>query len=192
MFLYYLHELEDWAVWFGDRSSLVRQGDTRCVRDTTATHLANLTWSIAGRILYLNKFDEDKLIDCIGDWCEVGIVHGWGWKVGGVEICWGWFNCEKWITKCDWLLQTSAEASKTSLAGWSIYYELQTGPSGLDGFLDWTPDLIYIHILLDLRIWDRLLGHLSKRLLCIALCRPASAVVMLRFPRSEVCTQAWS
>ena len=127
---------------------------------------------------------------------RIGIVHGWGWKVGGVEI-----YLEELILKLREMdheivigyVQTSAESNKTSYWPDDVdAYELsRPGPSGLDGFLDWDPNLIYIHILLDLGIWDRLLGHCSPSIYFahsfMSTC--VSGSKCFRFPRSEVCTR---
>lgn len=85
-------------------------------------------------------------------------------RVGGVEI-----YLEELILKLRELdheiaigyVQTSAELIKTSYRSDVVHaYELsRLGPSRLDGLLVWGSDLICIHILLNLGIWNRLLGH---------------------------------
>ena len=77
-------------------------------------------------------------------------------------------------------VQTSAELSKTSCWSDDVYaYELsRLGPIGLDGLLLWGSDLICIHILLNLGIWNQILGHRCPLAsLHIALCPPESALV---------------
>ena len=85
-------------------------------------------------------------------------------RVGGVEI-----YLEELILKLREMdheiaigyVQTSAELSKTSYWSDDVYaYELsRLGPSGLDGLLLWGSDLICIHILLNLGIWNQFHVH---------------------------------
>ena len=127
---------------------------------------------------------------------KIGIAHGWGWEVGGAEV-----YLRGLIPALHELghevsmgyVMPSADPAKGPY--WSdavgSYNLSESGPMGLEGFLHWDPDLIYVNIVLDTRIWD---GFLGSRCACVYFAHSFMATCVSgskthRWPRVEPCTK---